>query len=205
MSGVVDGKNKLSAFSLPNNANTWNALQTFGLNISINGVTLTSTPAQLNTAETFTALQKFTNADFALLGSSTGYTLLESGLGSSANNTLTLPTTTTDTLAGIGTAQTWAALQKFTNGDLALLGSSTGYTLLESGLSSSSNNTLTLPVTASDTLAAIGTAQAWSALQTFGNNISIGGKQFSISGLSSGQVISYNGTNWVNATASGGG
>src|SRR5271169_5788653 len=167
MSGVVDGKNKLSAFSLPNNANTWNALQTFGLNISINGVTLTSTPAQLNTAETFTALQKFTNADFALLGSSTGYTLLESGLGSSANNTLTLPITSSDTLAALGTVQSWAAAQTFPQSDFILKGSSTGVTTLNSGLSSSGNNTLTLPITTSDTLAALGTVQSWAAAQTF--------------------------------------
>lgn len=39
----------------------------------------------------------------------------------------------------------------------------------------------------------------WSALQTFGNNISIGGKQFNVTSLATNQVISYNGTNWINA------
>jgi hypothetical protein len=71
------------------------------------------------------------------------------------------------TVAGLAIAQTWSALQKFTNGDLAILGSSTGYTLLESGLSSTSNNTLTLPTTSTDTLAALGTAQTWTANQTY--------------------------------------
>ena len=38
----------------------------------------------------------------------------------------------------------------------------------------------------------------WSALQTFGNNISIGGAQFAIASLASGQIIYYNGTNFIN-------
>ena len=218
--------------------------------------TSSDTLAGLGTAETWTALQKFTNGDFAILGSSTGYTLLESGLSGGSNNTLTLPTSSSDTLAAIGTAQTWSALQKFTNGDLAILGSSTGYTLLESGLSGGSNNTLTLPTTATDTLAALGTAQEWTAaqtfdssdllvynpgktfkytivasaiganynltlppitgsdtlaalglaqnwsgVQTFGNNISFGGATLDVTSLTSGNILQYNGTYWVNVTA----
>ena len=83
-----------------------------------------------------------------------------------SGGTLTLPQGTT-TLAGLGTAGTWGAAQTFPQSDLILKGSSTGTTTLNSGLSSSSSNTLTLPITASDTLAALGTAQTFSAAQTF--------------------------------------
>ena len=84
------------------------------------------------------------------------------------------------------------------NMPIGIEGSSTGYTYIQSGLSGSSNNTLTLPTTSSDTLAAIGTAQTWSALQTFGNNISIGGVPFSVSGAAKGDIIYNNGTDWAN-------
>ena len=42
------------------------------------------------------------------------------------------------------------------------------------------------------------TANTWSALQTFGNNISIGGATLDVSSLASGDVLYYNGTNWIN-------
>ena len=61
------------------------------------------------------------------------------------------------------------------NGGVYIKGSSTGNTKIQSGLSSTASNTLTLPITATDTLAGLGTAQTFSALQTFGNNISIFG------------------------------
>lgn len=46
-------------------------------------------------------------------------------------------------------------------------------------------------------------SNTWSSLQTFGNNISIGGKQFNISALTSGDLIRYNGTNWINTASLG--
>lgn len=129
-------------------------------------ITGTDTLTTLGLAQTWTAAQTFTQSDFKLLGSSTGATTLNSGLSGSGNNTLTLPTTASDTLAALGTAQTFTAVQTITNGDLALLGTSTGKTTLNSGLTSTTNNTLTLPITASDTLAALGTVQTWTAVQT---------------------------------------
>jgi hypothetical protein len=71
------------------------------------------------------------------------------------------------TIPLLNAANTWSAVQTITQGDLALLGSSTGKTTLNSGLASSGNNTLTLPITATDTLAGLGTVQAWTAAQTF--------------------------------------
>ena len=47
-------------------------------------------------------------------------------------------------------------------------------------------------------------AFTWGALQTFGNNLSFGGVQVLIAGLVSGQILQYNGTNWINANPSGG-
>ena len=88
---------------------------------------------------------------------------IASGKTFTASNTLTLTGTdstsfafpsSSDTVAGIGTAQTWTAVQTFTNSDIRLLGSSTGYTTFTSANAGASNFTLTFPVTAdgSDTI-----------------------------------------------------
>ena len=111
----------------------------------------TGTLAELNLAQTWTAVQTFTNSDVRLLGSSTGYTAFTSGNAGASNFTLTFPAVT-DTLATIGTAQTWTAAQTFTNSDLLLLGSSTGATTFTSANSSASNYTITVPA-ATGTLA----------------------------------------------------
>lgn len=103
-------------------------------------------------------------------GTSTGKTTINSGLSGASNNTLTLPTTASDTLAALGTAQSFSAVQTFPQNNLVHKGSSTGVTTLNSGLSGAGNNTLTLPTTASDTLAGIGTAQTWTAVQTYTNS-----------------------------------
>lgn len=89
-------------------------------------------------------------------------------LSNGATGCSTATGTSGATIPLLNGANTWSGVQTFTNGDLSLLGSSTGHTLLESGLSGSSNNTLTLPTTASDTLAGLGTVQTFSAAQTFG-------------------------------------
>jgi hypothetical protein len=70
------------------------------------------------------------------------------------------------TLAGLGVAQTWTAVQTFTNSDIKLLGSSTGATTFTSANTGASNYTLTFPAV-TDTLAGLGTAQTFSAIQTF--------------------------------------
>jgi hypothetical protein len=48
-----------------------------------------------------------------------------------------------------------------------------------------------------------GRATTWTGLQTFGNHISLGGASLSVTNLLSGQVLQYNGTNWVNGTGGG--
>lgn len=90
-----------------------------------------------------------------------------------ATGTFTMPGSS-DTLAGIATAQTWSAVQKVTKSDLALLGTSTGATTLNSGLGGAGNNTLTLPTTAADTLAGLGTAQNFTAQQNFTGLVGVG-------------------------------
>lgn len=47
-------------------------------------------------------------------------------------------------------------------------------------------------------LGALDIVNTWTALQTFGNNISVGGAAFNVSGLASGNYLYYNGTKWVN-------
>jgi hypothetical protein len=81
------------------------------------------------------------------------------------STTITLPGVTA-TLAALAVAQTWTAVQAFTNSDIKLLGSSTGATTFTSANAGASNYTLTFPAI-TDTLAGLGTAQTWSAVQTF--------------------------------------
>ena len=60
----------------------------------------TGTLAELNLAQTWTAIQTFTNSDFRLLGSSTGYTTFTSSNAGSSNYTWTFPAVS-DTFAGL--------------------------------------------------------------------------------------------------------
>jgi hypothetical protein len=86
------------------------------------------------------------------------------GVGNTGNLTWTGALTFTDTtgqsfalpassttLAGLGTAQTWTAVQTVTNSDLKLLGSSTGATTFTSANAGASNFVITVPA-ATDTL-----------------------------------------------------
>jgi len=94
----------------------------------------------LNGANTWSGVQTVTNGDLSLLGTSTGHTLLESGLTSTTNNTLTLPTTATDTLAALGTVQTFSAAQTMSAG-LTLTNAANSYTQTSTGLSLTSGTT----------------------------------------------------------------
>jgi hypothetical protein len=55
---------------------------------------------------------------------------------------------------------------------------------------------------ASSTIAKTYTDNTFTGLQTFGNNISLGGAQLNVTGLTYGNLLSYNGTNWVNTSTS---
>jgi hypothetical protein len=128
----------------------------------------------LGHANTWTAVQTFTNSDIALLGSSTGVTTFTSANAGASNFTITVPAATgTIALAAnanvasvtnsdgtltispttgavvaslaLGHNNTWTGVQTFTNSDLVLLGSSTGATTFTSANASASNFTVTLP------------------------------------------------------------
>ncbi len=103
-----------------------------------------TTPVALDTAQLWTAVQTFNNGNLSLLGSSTGHTLLESANAGASNYVATLPANT-GTIAELNLAQTWTAVQTFTNSDFRLLGSSTGYTTHTSANASATNYTHTSP------------------------------------------------------------
>lgn len=64
-----------------------------------------------------------------------------------------------------------------------------------------SDGTLTISPTTGSVVASLtlSNANSWTGLQTFGNHISFGGATVNVSTLTSGQVLTYNGTNWINA------
>jgi hypothetical protein len=108
-----------------------------------------------------------TAAGLSIGGTVNGNTLTagSSTYTGTAGKTYTFPATT-DTVAGIGTAQTWTAAQTFTNSDLKLLGSSTGVTTFTSANSGASNYTVTVPA-GSITVARTDAAQTFTGEQTF--------------------------------------
>jgi hypothetical protein len=126
------------------------------------------TLAGLGTVQEWTAAQTFDSTKLILKGSSSGTTALNSA-AAAGSGTMTLPTGT-DTLAGLATAQTWTGVQSYNSGKLSLNGSSSGATTLNAP--STGGGTLTLPA-GSDTLAALGTAQTWTAIQRFNSSPNI--------------------------------
>lgn len=90
----------------------------------------------------------------ALKNATSGTLTISPPTGALGTPTLTAPAVT-DTLAVLGTAQTWTAVQTYTNSDIKLLGSSTGATTFTSANSGASNFTLTFPAV-TDTLALAG-------------------------------------------------
>lgn len=70
-------------------------------------------------------------------------------------------------------ANTWSGLQTFTNGDLAMLGTSTGYDLLETANASATNYTHTFPA-ANDTIADLASTQTLTNKSIAGSEINSG-------------------------------
>src|ERR1035437_6736898 len=64
------------------------------------------------------------------------------------------------------------------------------------GLSTSDVNSF---INSSTTIPKLYTANIWTALQTFANNISFGGATLNVSSLLSGNFLKYNGANWINS------
>jgi fibronectin-binding autotransporter adhesin len=155
--GIVEGSGRANEGAGTLNATTLyesdTALGTAALaNTGTNGATL----GYLNGNNTFSGTDNFTGT-LQVGGHTVGLAgnLSTSGgfginLTASGATVVTLPTT--GTLAALGNAQTWTALQTITNSDLCLLGSSTGCTTFTSANASATNYTLTVPA-ATDTLA----------------------------------------------------
>jgi hypothetical protein len=137
------------------------------------------TTIALTGANTFTGAQTVPTSDLRLVGASTGYTTLNSGLASTSNSTLTLPTEAGDTLVDLTGTQTLT--NKTVNG-LALTANATGFSLAGGTTSKTAtfNNTLTFAGTdgqtmtfpaASTTVAGLGTTQTFTAANTFGASV----------------------------------
>ena len=142
---------------------------------------------------------------------------------SNSDGTLTISPTTGAVVASLnlGHTNTWTAVQTFGNNislggaQLNVSGLSSGQILEYNGTYwvnvaapsgavtsvSNSDGTLTVSPTTGAVVASLnlGHTNSWTAVQTFGNNISFGGAQLNISSLSAGQVLLYNGTYWINA------
>lgn len=184
-----------------------------GTAATVNTGTSGATIPLLNGANTWSGLQQYTNGDLAMVGSSTGYDLLETANSGASNFTHTFPAAT-DTIADTSTAQTftnksissgqitglgtaatvntgtsgatipllnagntWSGLQQYTSGDLAMLGSSTGYDLLETANSGASNFTHTFPA-ATDTIADTSSSQTFTNKSIAGSEINSGNIPF---------------------------
>lgn len=133
------------------------ALSTGGGNVSNSGTPAVHQTGVWVSATTIKGVGPGTTGQaFASTGASTdpGFSASLSGV-TSVNGSI-VPASTT--LAGLGTAETWTALQTFTNSDIALLGSSTGMTTFFSANAGASNFTLTFPAI-TDTLVALTATQ----------------------------------------------
>jgi hypothetical protein len=107
-------------------------------------------------------------ADLRITGTSTGYTAIASANASATNYTATVPANT-GTFAELNLAQTFTAIQIFTNSGLVLAGSSTGATTFTSANASATTYTLTFPA-ANDTLADLAGTQTFTG-KTYNNPI----------------------------------
>jgi hypothetical protein len=123
----------------------------------------------LGHANTWTAAQTFTDSDFLLKGSTSGAMTLKAPAVASSY-VMTFPATT-DTVAVLGTAQTFTAAQTFTNSDFLLLGSSTGATTFTSTNASSTNYTLSFPAVTSTVAVLSGVNQTFTANETFSGTV----------------------------------
>lgn len=156
--------NKIGTAMYVEVANSTNAIQTItgGTGVTVSGVSVIPQNTISQFLVTYTAAATLTMVGLGvtqnvasainMLGSSSGQTTLQPS--AVASGVLTLPAVT-DTVAVLGTAQTFTAVQTFTNSDLALLGSSTGKTTFASANAGASNFTVTVPA-ATGTTALLG-------------------------------------------------
>lgn len=125
----------------------------------------------LGASQSVTAAKTFAAATLKQAGAGAGVATFAYA-NTATNSTLTLPTSATDTLAALGLAQTWTAAQTYNAGFLKQAGAGAGVATFAYA-NTATNSTLTLPTSATDTLAALGLAQTWTAAQTYGTDILI--------------------------------
>jgi len=105
---------------------------------------------------------------------------------SSNSTTVTVPATTatTDTFAVLGTAQAFTAAQTFPTSGIILYNPAGTFTYTFLGSAIAANRIITLPlITGTDTIAVLGLAQSFTAVQTF-TSISMSGKATTYNGIS---------------------
>jgi hypothetical protein len=112
-----------------------------------------------------------TGQAFASTGASTDPAFTSSLSGVTSINGSTVPSSST--LAGLTIAETWSALQTFGNSDIALLGSSTGFTTFASANAGGTNFTLTFPAT-TDTVVTLAATQTLTNKSIAGSEINSG-------------------------------
>src|SRR5208282_2321563 len=152
-------------------ANTWvNQLNTSGVFVctqpGFSNLSGNVTLAQFPSIGANTVIANFT----ASSGTPTGFTIGScSGTFNALNYTSGTGIGCNTSLVALNVAQNWTAVQTFNNNDIALKGSSTGFTTFTSANTSGSNFTLTFPA-ATDTVDLLGTPQTFTAIKTFTNS-----------------------------------
>ncbi|KKM88861.1 hypothetical protein LCGC14_1254400, partial [marine sediment metagenome] len=125
--------------------------------------------AGFNVAQTWTAKQTFQDdgIDISNPADSFQYTLQAAAIA--ANRVLTLPLILgADTLAAIGLAQSWTAKQTFQDDSIEISNPADTFQYTLQAAALAADRILNLPLTlGTDTLATIGLAQVWTAIQTF--------------------------------------
>ena len=121
---------------------------------------------------------------------------------SNSDGTLTVTPTTGAVVASLALnhANTWTAVQTFTNSDLALLGASTGSTIFTSANSSSTTYTATIPAN-TGTIAELNLAQTFTATQTFPSASITNAELVNQSTTVNGQTCTLGGSCTVTASA----
>jgi len=153
----------------------------------------TGTVAELNLAQTWTAVQSHNSGNLALNGATSG-SLTVNCTATCGSNTATFPANT-GTVAELNLAQTWTAAQSFNSSTLKVNGSTSG-TMTVNCAATCGSNTMTLPAV-TDTVAVLGTAD-----QTVSGGANL--TAFSIGTVSSGTTTIDCGKNAVQYLTNGG-
>jgi hypothetical protein len=150
----------------PGHSNSWSATQTFSNVIDTNLVSGGTQCVQATAA----GLLVGTGAVCGSGGGGGGVTSVNNSDGSLTVVSPTGPAVTVS--LNPSHANTWTAVQSITNGDLSLLGATSGNTLLEASAVAGAGTIATFPAN-TGIVAELNLAQTWTALQTFGSITSV--------------------------------